>query len=106
MPPRLLRVVPRGRAGQHRRALDRRAADHAAHLHFFDALHLVGPRERDGQRAFHVAAAHRAAERPFSGEALEAGDLVFAAKRLARARTTMPATRSCAASGEYEMPSN
>ena len=34
--------------------------------------------------AFHVAPAHRSAERPFGGEALEGRDLVFAAKRLAR----------------------
>ena len=81
----VLRVFPRRGAVQHHGALDRRTADHAAHRHLFEAMHLVGPRERDHHRAFHVASAHRAAERPLGGQGLEAGDLVFAAKRLARA---------------------
>ena len=95
----VLRVFPRLGAAQHHGALDRRTADHAAHHHLFEAMHLVGPRERDHDRAFHVASAHRAAERSFSGQGLEAGDLVFAAERLARAgndagHAILPAVRS------------
>ena len=105
MPPRLAMSSHAVVAGQHRRALDRRTADHAAHLHLFNPLHLVGTRQSSRvDSAFHVAAAHRAAERTFRGQALETGDLVFTAERLPRRRNTL-ATRSCAASGRIEMPS-
>ncbi len=56
------------------------------------------------ERAFHVAAAHRAAERPFRGEALEAGDLVFAAKRLARGGDDPGDAILRRQAARYEMP--
>ena len=100
MPPRFCvsshAVVPLSTDG----ALDRRAADHAAHRHLFDAMHLVGPRERDRRRV--PSMSRPPIERrngPSAVRPLRPAILSSPPSAL-RAAAMMPATRSCAASGD------